>query len=163
MRTPIGTLAALAALALLAVAPAAHAQEQSGEQTRESFAKRVEPLCKANRAVNERIMAGARQRIGRKAFGPVGKQFIRLSRSIAGFARRLGRVEPPPADRRRVGQWLHFIRLLKQRTFRTGKLYRRGLEIKAAHQSILAERAGITANNVMVAFPFRYCRFSRIG
>ncbi len=157
MKGPLGTLAATA-LALLAVAPLAHGEEQ----TRESYKAQVEPICKANRDANERIMDGAQKRIAKNEFEPVSKQFFRASTSFGGLIERIATVPPPPADERRVSRWLGFMRLLKTRLRTVGKYYKEGEEIKAAHESILAERSGISANNISIVFKVRYCRFGRI-
>jgi hypothetical protein len=159
MKRTTGTIAAVL-VAMLGFAALAHGAE---EQTRESYAAQVEPICKANREANERIMDGVRERIADDEFRRVSGQFIRLSASVAGMADRLEKVPPPPADERRINRWIHFIRLLKTRTRNVGKYYREGLEIKGTHESILAERSGVSANNLMVVFPLRYCRFSRVG
>lgn len=154
-----GTLGILAAIALvtLAVAPLAHGEEQ----TRESYKAQVEPICEANREVNERIMAGARERINKDKFEIVGKQFIRVSSSFGGLIRQIVTVPPPPADGHRVERWLSLMRLLKTRLHTVGKYYKEGKEIKAAHESILAERSGISANNISIVFHVRHCRFGR--
>jgi hypothetical protein len=160
MKGPLGTSAAIA-LAVLAFAPSAQGQV---EQTRDSYTERIEPICKANREANERIMAGARERINKDNLVPAGKQFIRASASVGGLAKKLGAVPPPPSDTRRINRWLEFVRLLKTRLHNVGKYYKEGLEIKATHESILAERAGLSANNIMVVFTkLRYCRFNRVG
>jgi hypothetical protein len=132
------------------------------EQTRESYKAEIEPICEANRSANERIMAGARERINRDEFEPVGKQFIRVSTSFGGLIKRLAPIPPPAADKRRVERWFEQMRLLKTRLRNVGKYYREGKEIKAAHESILAERSGISANNISIVFKVRYCRFGRI-
>jgi len=158
VRGKLGILAAV--VELLAVAPLAHAE---GDQTRETYTQRIEPICKQNRIANERIMAGAQRRIKRKQFGTVGKQFIRVSGSFAGLIRRLRPVAPPLGYERAVARWLKFMRLAKARLRIVGKAYRQGKDIKAAHVSILAERAGISANNISIAFKVRECRFGRLG
>jgi hypothetical protein len=159
MKRMMGTTAAVL-VAMLGVAAVAHGAE---EQTRQSYAAQVEPICKANRTVNERIMEGAKERIANDELTFAGRQFIRASASIAGLADQLAKVPPPPADTRRMTRWVKFIRLLKTRLRNVGKYFKEGLEIKATHESILAERAGLSANNITVVMPFRYCRFNRVG
>jgi len=155
MKGLLGTLGIAAAL--LAAAPLAHGEEQ----TRESFKARVEPICKANREANERIMDGAQRRIDKREFMAVGKQFIRVSESFGSMIPKLAVVPPPVGDERRVERWLEQMRLVKVRLRQTGSYYKRGEEIKAAHEAILAERSGIAANNISIVFKVRYCRFSR--
>jgi hypothetical protein len=155
-----GTLATLVAIAvaLLAVAPLAHGEEQ----TRDSYKAAVEPLCKANREANERIMAGTRERVNENQLKPVGRQFIRLSESFGGLIKRLTPVPPPLGDEHRVDRWFDSMRLLKQRLRNVGKYYKAEEKIKAAHESILAERSGISANNTSIVFHFHYCRFNHL-
>jgi hypothetical protein len=158
MKKLLGTLAAVA-VALLAIAPLARAEEQ----TRDTYKAAVEPICQANREANERIMEGARERVNKNELDLVGKQFIRLSGSFGAMIAKLVPVPAPPADDHRVDRWFEQMRLLKQRLRSVGKYYKAGEKIRATHESILAERAGITANNTSIVFHFRYCRFSHIG
>lgn len=155
MKGTLGTLAAT--VAMLAVVPLAHGVEL----TRETYKARVEPMCEVNREANERIMAGARERINRDRLVPAGKQFIRLSASFGSLIERLEPVPAPLGDERRVSRWLGAMRLLKGRLRQVGKYYKEGEEIKAAHESILAERSGISANNISIVFKVRSCRFGR--
>jgi hypothetical protein len=157
MKGPLGTLAVVA-LAMLSLAPLA----VGDEQTRESYKAAVEPLCKANREANERIMAGARERVNKDQLKPVGRQFIRLSESLGSLIKQLTPVPPPPADSHRVERWFDSMRLLKQRLRNVGKYYKVEEKIKAAHESILAERSGISANNTSIVFHFNYCRFNHL-
>jgi hypothetical protein len=154
----LGTIAAVA-FALLAFAPLA----QGEEQTRESYKAQVEPICQANRAANEKIMAGARDRVNSGKLDLAGEQFIRVSASFGSLIQKLLPVPAPPADERRVERWFDSMRLLKQRLRLVGKYYKAGEKIKATHEAILAERSGISANNTSIVFHFHYCRFNHIG
>jgi hypothetical protein len=155
MRGPLSITAAI--VALLAAAPLAAAVEQ----TRESYKAAVEPFCQANREANERIMDGAQRRINKREFTAVGKQFTRVSVSFGGLIPKIVAVPPPLGDERRVERWLEQMRLLKSRLRTVGKYYKEGEDIKAAHESALAQRAGIAANNISIVFKVRYCRFGR--
>lgn len=157
MKRPLGTFAAILVV-LLASAPLA----LGAEQTRETYKAEIEPICEANRSANEQIMDGARERINRNELEPAGKQFIQASSSFGGLIKRLATVPPPPADTKRVKRWFEQMRLLKTRLRNIGKYYKKGKEIKATHESILAERSGISANNISIVFKVRYCRFGRI-
>jgi hypothetical protein len=158
MKRTLGTLAAIA-IAMLAIATLATGEEQ----TRDSYKAQVEPICQANRSANEKIMAGARDRVNKDKLVLAGKQFIRVSGSVAGLIKQLAPVPAPSADERRIEHWLGSIQLLKQRLREVGKYYKAGEKIKATHTSILAERAGLSANNTSIVFHFHYCRFSHIA
>lgn len=155
MRRTLGTAAAVF-LAILAVAPLAGAEEQ----TRETYKVQVEPLCQANREANQRIMSGAQKRVNKGQLDVAGNQFIRVSGSFAGLVRQLAAVPPPPADVHRVERWLQLMGLLRDRLRLVGKYFKEGLKIKATHESILAERSGLSANNTSIVFHFHYCRLT---
>jgi hypothetical protein len=155
MKVKLGTLAAVV-LATLAVVPIAHGEEQ----TRETYKAQVEPICQANREANTRIMAGAQKRVNSGKLEVAGKQFIRVSRSFGGLVGQLAAVPPPPADVHRVERWVELMRLLEARLRLVGKYFEEGLKIKATHESILAERSGLSANNISIVFHFHYCRLS---
>jgi hypothetical protein len=154
MKRTLGIIAAVGLLALAAV-PLVHGEEQ----TREGYKAQVDPLCRANRTTNERIMAGARQRLNRNELKPAGRQFIRLSRSFGTLIGELAKVPPPAADTHRIKRWLEIMKLLKTRLRLVGKYYIEGLKIKGNHEGILAQRAGISANNTTIVLHFDDCRF----
>lgn len=158
MKRTLGIFVVLALLAFGALPLA-----QGGEQTRESYKAGVEPICRANRKANERIMAGVRQRLNGNKLKPAGMQFIRVSRSFGGLIGKLAKVPPPTTDAHRIERWLEIMKLLKTRLRLVGKYYGEGLKIKGNHEGILAERAGISANNTTIVLHFRYCRFGRFG
>lgn len=158
MKRTLGTFAAVV-IAMLAIAPLAAGEEQ----TRDSYKVQVEPLCQANRSANEKIMAGAKDRVNNDKLGPAGKQFIRLSASFGRLIKQLGTIPPPPADERRVERWVDSMRLIKRRLREVGKYYKADEKIRGTHTAILAERAGLSANNTSIVFNFHYCRFSHIG
>lgn len=141
---------------MLALAALAHGEEQ----TRESYKAQVEPLCRANREANERIMTGVRQRVNKGKLKLAGKQFIRVSISFAGLINELATVPSPAGDEHRVERWFDSLRLLRLRLHKVGTYYKAGKAIKAAHEAILAERAGISANNTSIVFHFHYCRLA---
>lgn len=158
MKGPSGIFAAIA-LAMLAIAPLAGGEEQ----TRESYVSQVEPICKANRTANERIMSGARDRVNKNKLKPAGKQFIHLSESFGKLIGQLGGVPAPSADSHRLDRWFEAMKLVKGRLRNVGKYFIAGEKIKGTHESILAERSGLSANNISIVFHFHYCRFSHIG
>ena len=156
MRRTLGIFVVLALLAFGAL-PLAHGEEQ----TRESYKAQVEPICQANRKANERIMAGVRQRLNGNKLKPAGKQFIRASGLFGGLIGKLAKVPPPTTDVHRIERWLEIMKLLKTRLRLVGKYYGEGLKIKGNHEGILAERAGISANNTTIVLHFHDCRFGR--
>jgi hypothetical protein len=158
MKGKLGILTAVV-LATLAVAPLARGEEQ----TRETYKAQVEPLCQVNREANTRIMSGVQKRVNADKLTAAGKQFIHVSRSFGGLVKRLAAVPPPPADAHRVERWLQLMRLLEARLRLVGRYFKEELKIKATHESILAERSGLSANNISIVFHFHYCRLSHFN
>lgn len=154
-----GTLGKFVAIALLALAAVPIAQGE--EQTRESYKAQVEPICQANREVNEKIMAGAAKRVNKNQLKPAGKQFVRVSESFGKLVGQIAKVPPPAAEAHRIGRWIESMKLLKTRLRLVGKYFIEGLKIKGNHESVLAQRASISANNTTVPLHFHYCRFGR--
>lgn len=144
--------------AMLAVATVAHGAD---EPTRETYVAAVEPICKRDREAGERILSGARERINDGELAVAGGQLIRASERFGATIGQLVAVPRPPADEAKLQKWFGFLRIVKERIRKTGKLYREGERLRATHESIRAERSGNAANNVSFAFRFRYCRLGR--
>jgi hypothetical protein len=157
MKRRSATVAAVL-VAMLCVAGAAHGAE---EQTRESYVAAVEPICKRDREAGERILSGTSDNIRDGKFAVAGRELIRASARFGTTIREIVAVPRPPADEARLQKWFGFLRIVKERIRKTGKLYKEGERLKATHESIGVERSGNAANNVSFVFHFRYCRLSR--
>ena len=157
MKRSSATVAAVV-VAMLCVAGAAHGAE---EQTRESYVATVEPICQRDREAGERILKGARENINDGELVVAGRKLIRASQRFGTTIREIVAVPRPPADEAKLQKWFGFLRIVKERIRKTGKLYKEGERLKATHESIAVERSGNAANNVSFAFHFRYCRLSR--
>jgi hypothetical protein len=151
------TIAALVG-AMLAIAAVAHAAE---EPTREGYVAKVEPICKRNTVVSQRILKGARTRIKNHDFAPAGRQFIRVSVAFAKGIEQIVAVPRPPADDARLQKWVKFLRIVRTRLRNLGQELKAGERLEATHESIQIERSSNAANNVGFAFGFHYCRLTR--
>jgi hypothetical protein len=155
MKRSSATLAAV--VAMLCVAGAAHGEEP----TRESYVAAVEPICQRDREAGERILSETKDNIREGRLALAGRQLIRASERFGSTIREIVAVPRPAADEARLQKWFGFLRIVKERIRKTGKLYKQGERLKATHESIGVERSGNAANNVSFAFGFRYCRLSR--
>jgi hypothetical protein len=158
MRAGLPTAAAVVVATLVVAVPAFGIGEPP---TDEEYVAAVEPICKRDREAGERILRGARDNINRKRFGVAGNQLIRASKRFGTTIGQLVEVPRPPAKEEKLQKWFGFLRLVKVRMAKTGKLYKAGKELEATHESIKAERSGNAANNVSFSLGFRYCRLSR--
>jgi hypothetical protein len=142
---------------MLCVAAAAHGDEQ----TRESYVAAVEPICQRDREAGERILSGAGDKIKEGNLAGAGRQLIRASGRFGTTIREIVAVPRPAADEAKLQKWFGFLRIVKGRLRKTGKLYKEGKRLAATHESIRTEKSANAANNVSFAFHFRYCRLSR--
>jgi hypothetical protein len=144
--------------ATLAIAAVAHGAE---EPTREGYVAQVEPICKRNTAVSQRILKGARTRVKNREFAPAGLQFIRVSVALQNAIKQIATVPRPPADDARLQKWIKFLGIVKTRLRSVGRELKLGERLKATHESIQVERSSNAANNVGFVFGFHYCRLTR--
>jgi hypothetical protein len=121
----------------------------------------VEPICKRDREAAERILKGARENIDEGRLRVAGNQLIRASQRFGTTLGQLIEVPRPIAQEEKLQKWFGFLRKVKIRLARTGKLYKEGKRLAATHESIRTERSGNAANNVSFSLGFRECRMSR--
>jgi hypothetical protein len=157
MRGKVAILVALGA-ALAVAAPAFGIAEPPTEA---EYVAAVEPICKRDREATERILKGARENIDEGRLLAAGNQLIRASRRFGATIGQLVVVPRPTAQEEKLQKWFGFLRIVKTRLAKTGKLYREGKKLEATHESIRTERSGNAANNVSFSFGFRECRMSR--
>ncbi len=157
MRVKLGTFALVVAM-LAVAAPAFGIGEPP---TEEEYVAAVEPICKRDREAAEKILKGARDNINQDRLRVAGNQLIRASKRFGVTIGQLVEVPRPTAQEEKLQKWFKFLRIVKTRLAKTGKLYKEGKELEATHESIKAERSGNAANNVSFSLGFRECRMSR--
>ena len=154
----LGTVA-LVVVAMLGVAVPAFG---IGEPpTEEEYVAAVEPICERDREAAEQILEGASDNINGGRLRVAGNQLIRASKRFGATIRQLVAVPRPTAQEEKLQKWFKFLRIVKARLAKTGKLYKEGKKLEATHESIRAEKSGNAANNVSFSFGFRDCRMSR--
>jgi hypothetical protein len=157
MRRQVAILAA----AVAALAVAAPAFGIGEPPTEEEYVAAVEPICKRDREAAEQILKGARDNINQERLRVAGGQLIRASKRLGATIGQLVAVPRPVAKEEKLQKWFKFLRIVKTRLGKTGKLYREGKKLEATHESIRAEKSGNAANNVSFSFGFRECRMTR--
>jgi hypothetical protein len=132
---------------------------QAAEVTRESYTEAVEPICKTNTQANERILKGVRSKVKAGKLKEAGTQFSRAATALKKTLAQLKAVPQPTADQAKLAKWLQYIGTevtLFQKTATKLKA-----EDKAGAQAMvirLTHHAN-QANNQVLGFEFRYCRF----
>jgi len=145
---------AVLALALLAAPPA-----QAEEVTRESYKEVVEPVCKSNAKANERILKGVRGKFRSGKLKAASRQFFRAAAALRRTLRQLRAVSQPPADKAKLAKWLKYIGIEANLFQKTGKKLKAGNRNAATAMVIRLERNANLANNQVIGFEFRHCRF----
>jgi hypothetical protein len=147
-------VATAVAMALLAVTTAA-----AVETTRLEYKEAVEPICKANTKANERILAGVRAKVKKSKLKPAAAQFAKASRALKRTWRELGAVPQPTADQARLAKWLRYVKTEADFFQRTAQKLKSGDKTGALAMVIRLEHNAKQANNQVLPFEFRHCKF----
>lgn len=147
----------VAAVALVAVLVATAFGATSPDQTRETYAAGVEPICKRNTKANEQILAGVRKTIKQGKLNVAAGKFTRASAAFGKAVRQLRAVPQPPADAARLNKWLTQLDKVKKLLGEIGKALKNDQKSKAQRLSVQLTPASNAANNQVLGFEFDYC------
>jgi len=153
MRRPAAIAALLLAGALL-VPVAATALEGPRAEYREQ----VEPICRANTERNEHILKGVRANVRKGKLKPAGRQLLRASSALRGALAELKKVPRPPADGKRLSEWLGQIAKQADLVQKAGKALIAGNRHRAGSLVTQASNGARRENALVVSFEFRDCR-----
>lgn len=145
----------LAGLALLLAAVPSFADEAE----RRAYREEAEPICKRNAEANEKILKGVRQEVKAGELKKASRQFAAAAKALKRTRLELLKLAQPPDDAARLTRWLGL--------FKTEiELFEAVSRKLAANQKTAAQKlvvrltsTGNRANNLVVSFEFRYCRF----
>jgi hypothetical protein len=150
MRTAL--LAALAALMLLAV-PAFAA-----EVSREEFKAQVEPICKKNKQESERFLKGVKTLVKKDKLKQAGTAFSKAANALEKAEKQLAAVPEPTADEAKLGKWLSDIKGEVKLMRQIATKFKAGNKAKGSSLSVKLQHNATTANNLVIAFQFNYCK-----
>jgi hypothetical protein len=145
------------AVALVALLVTAAFAATSPDQTRESYATVVEPICKQNTKANEQILAGVRKKIKQGKLKVAAGQFARASTAFGEAVKQLRAVPQPPADATKLSKWLGLLEEEKKLLGEIGKALKANQKPKAQTLSVRLTHNGNLANNAVLGFEFDYC------
>lgn len=148
------SIAVVLALALLAVPMA-----QATEVTRESYVAAVEPICKANTQANEKILKGVRGKVKAGQLKVAARQFSRAASALRKTITQLKAVPQPAADKTTLTKWLKYVSTEAELFESTAKELKANDKNAAFAMVIRLEHNAKQANNQVLDFEFRYCRF----
>jgi hypothetical protein len=149
-----GLSAVVLALSMLA-APFAEA----AEVTRESYKESVEPICKTNTEANEKILKGVRQKVKAGKLKAAGIQFEKAGKALHRAIVQLKAVPQPTADEARLAKWLKYVGEEEKLFLKGAKQLKEGNKNGAQATVIRLNHNANQANNQVLPFEFKYCRF----
>jgi hypothetical protein len=129
------------------------------EATRESYKEAVEPICKTNTEANERILKGVRSKFKAGKLKEAATQFEKAGKALTKTVKQLKAIEQPTADKAKLAKWLGYVEEEAALFQKTAKELRAGDKVGAQQMVIRLTRNANLANNQVLAFEFRYCRF----
>lgn len=143
-----------AAVALLGAVPSSAA-----EPDRNAYVEAVEPICKANTEANEKILKGVRQKVKAGKLDAASKQFAGAARALKRTRAQLLEVPKPPADAATLTKWLGYVKTEIQLFESISRKLAKG-DVNAAQKMVVRLVSNARqANNQVIEFEFRYCRF----
>ena len=147
-------LSLVAVAALLGAVPSVAA-----EATREDYKAAVEPICKANTVANEKILKGVRAKVKAGKLDAAARQFAAAARALKRTRAQLLRVPQPPADAARLTKWLGYVKTEVALFEAISRKLAKGQETPAQKMVVRLISNARQANNQVLDFEFRYCRF----
>jgi hypothetical protein len=155
---PLKALAVALAAVLCAVLPAAAALAVTDPgQTRESYAARVEPICKTNTKANERILAGVRGEIKKGKLKLAAAQFKHAAAAFGRAVKRIAAVPQPPADQAKLTRWLGALGDERALLGEIGGALKADKKVLAERLSVRLNHNGRVANLDALGFEFDHC------
>lgn len=147
-------LSFVAVAVLLGAIPAAAA-----EATRETYKAAAEPICKANTKANEKILKGVRAKVKAGKLDAAARQFAAAARALKRTRTQLLRVPKPEADAARLTRWLGYVKKEIDLFQAVSRKLAKGEATAAQKMVVRLISNARQANNLVLDFEFRYCRF----
>lgn len=149
----------LLSVVVLALAVLALPVAQADETERAEYKEAVEPICKANTKANERILKGVRGKVKAGKLKAAARQFSRAATALRKTHGELKAVPQPPADQAKLTKWLKYVKEEANLFQKTANKLNAGDKNGALGMVIRLEHNANQANNQVLGFEFRYCRF----
>lgn len=147
-------LSFVAVVALLGAVPSVAA-----EATRESYKEAVEPICKANTEANEKILKGVKAEVKAGKLDAASKRVAAAARALKRTRARLLAVPKPPADVAQLTKWLGYVKTEVQLFETLARKLANDEKGAASRMVVRLYSTADQANNQVLDFQFRYCKF----
>ena len=131
----------------------------AAEPTQESYVEAVEPICKANTEANEKILKGVRGKVKDGKLDAAARQFAAAARALKRTRAQLLAVPKPPADAARLTKWLGYVKTEVALFETIASKLAKGETTSAQKMVVRLISNARQANNQVLDFEFRYCKF----
>lgn len=131
----------------------------AAEITREEYKAAVEPICKTNTEANEKILKGVRQKVQKGKLKAAGTQFEKAGKALHRAIVQLKAIQQPTADEAKLAKWLKYVGEEEKLFLKGAKQLKEGNKTAAQATVIRLNHNANQANNQVLAFEFKYCRF----
>jgi hypothetical protein len=129
------------------------------ETERVEYKDAVEPICKANTEANEKILKGVRQKVKTGKYDAAAKQFSAAAKALKKTRGQLLAVPKPPEDAARLTKWLGYAKTEAELFESIAKKLHNDEATAAQKMVVRLVSTAKQANNQVLEFEFRYCRF----
>lgn len=156
---PITLMLAVALSIAATTAPAAEAP------TRDEYVVGLEKICKPDAEATQRAMKGARGDIRAERFDAAAKKFAKATALFGGNVKQISAEPRPVADTAKLRKWFTYLKRQEDYLGQITEQLRQDHPTKALRLIQRFIHTGNQANNVVLAFGFRWCsfEFSRYG
>jgi hypothetical protein len=132
---------------------------EAAEVTRESYKEAVEPICKTNTEANEKILKGVRQKVKAGKLKQAAPQFEKAGKALHRAILQLKAVKQPTADEAKLAKWLKYVGEEEKLFLEGAKKLRANDKIGLQKVVVKLNHNAMQANNQVIPFEFKYCRF----
>ncbi len=126
---------------------------------RQVYKAEVEPICKANTQANEKILKGVRQLVKAGKLDAASKKVFAAARALKRTRAELLAVPKPSEDAARLTKWLGYVKEEVTLFESLGRKLKAGEKTQAQKMVLRLKSTADRANNTVLDFEFRYCRF----
>ena len=152
------TIAILCVLAACIGVLPFHGIATGSSESRQGYAARVEPICKAGTPAIEALLHGTRRMANHGQAVVAGRRFVRASNAFGAMVRKVKRVKRPATYAARIGKWVERLGHVKEGLRRVGLALKQRDRLEALNRVGQLRDAGTYANRAVAGFHFHHCQ-----
>jgi hypothetical protein len=129
------------------------------DDERKVYKEAVEPICQKNTEANEKILEGVREKVKAGRLDAAARQFRAAARALKRTRAQLLQVPKPAADATRLTKWLGYVKTEIELFEAVARKLSNDEKTAAQKMVVRLVTTARQANNQVLVFEFRYCRF----